>query len=80
MVFNEILIPQDPFTETNVTRKRSIVGDSHLSQKIFISYRHTFKTMKIQSLIFFGFFLINPPCIIKIKHTHAFVFGQKESK
>ena len=50
MVFNEILIPQDPFTETNVTRKRSVVGDSHLSQKkIFISYMHTFKTMKIQS-------------------------------
>ena len=26
MIFNEILIPQDSFTETNVTRKRSIVG------------------------------------------------------
>ena len=26
MVFNEILIPQDSFTETNVTRKKSIVG------------------------------------------------------
>ena len=25
MVFNEILIPQDPFTETNVTRKMSVV-------------------------------------------------------
>ena len=33
MVFNEILIPQDPFTETNVTRKRSVVGNPHLSQK-----------------------------------------------
>ena len=33
MVFNEILIPQDPFTETNVTRKRSVVGESHLSKK-----------------------------------------------
>ena len=29
MVFNEILIPQDPFTETNVTRKRSVVENSH---------------------------------------------------
>ena len=26
MAFNEILIPQDSFTETNVTRKRSVVG------------------------------------------------------
>ena len=33
MVFNEILIPQDLFTETNVTRKRSVVGNPHLSQK-----------------------------------------------
>ena len=38
MVFNEILIPQDPFTETNVTRKRSVVGNPHLSQKIFILF------------------------------------------
>ena len=36
MAFNEILIPQDFFTETNVTRKRSVVGNSQLSQKIFI--------------------------------------------
>ena len=49
MIFNGILIPQDSFTETNVTRKRSVVGDSHSSQKIFISYMHAFKTMKIQS-------------------------------
>ena len=33
MVFNEILIPQDSFTETNVTRKRSVVGDSHFIKK-----------------------------------------------
>ena len=41
MVFNEILIPQDSFTETNVTRKRSVVGNSHLSQKniYFIFYK-----------------------------------------
>ena len=32
MVFNEILIPQDSFTETNVTRKRSVIGNSHLSR------------------------------------------------
>ena len=37
MIFNEILIPQDSFTETNVTRKRSIVGNSQLhSQHHFI--------------------------------------------
>ena len=36
MVFNEILTPQDPFTETNVTRKRSVVGDSHSSQKKYL--------------------------------------------
>ena len=38
MVFNEILMPQDPFTETNVTRKRSVVGNPHLSQKVFILF------------------------------------------
>ena len=26
MIFNEILVPQESFTETNVTRKRSVVG------------------------------------------------------
>ena len=26
MIFNEILVPQDSFTETNVTRNRSVVG------------------------------------------------------
>ena len=37
MIFNEILIPQDSFTETNVTRKRSIVENSQLhSQNHFI--------------------------------------------
>ena len=37
MIFNEILIPQDSFTETNVTRKKSIVGNSQLhSQNHFI--------------------------------------------
>ena len=40
MIFNEILIPQDPFTETNVTRKRSVVGNPHLSQKILILFFH----------------------------------------
>ena len=41
MVFNEILTPQDPFTETNVTRKRSVVGDSHSSQtNIYIIYAY----------------------------------------
>ena len=37
MVFNEILIPQDSFTETNVTRKRSIVGiRDYISKTNFI--------------------------------------------
>ena len=56
MVFNEILIPQDPFTETNVTRKRSVVGDSYLSQKKYLYHMYTFKTTKIRPLILFGFF------------------------
>ena len=38
MVFNEILIPQDSFTKTNVTRKRSIVGNWHLSQIIIVDF------------------------------------------
>ena len=33
MIFNEILIPQDPFTKTNVTRKKSIVGSFQLFSK-----------------------------------------------
>ena len=33
MVFNEILTPQDFFTETNVTRKRSVVRNPHLFRK-----------------------------------------------
>ena len=33
MVFNEIIIPQDSFTETNVTRKKSVVGNPRLFQK-----------------------------------------------
>ena len=36
MVFNEILIPQDFFTETNVTRKRSVVGNSYLYSKVIL--------------------------------------------
>ena len=34
MVFNEILIPQDSFTETNVTRKRSVVENFGPSFKV----------------------------------------------
>ena len=33
MAFNETLTPQDSFTETNVTRKRSVVGNSHFYQE-----------------------------------------------
>ena len=37
MIFNEILIPQDSFTETNVTRKKSVVEKSVIAfQKRFI--------------------------------------------
>ena len=32
MIFNEILIPQDSFTKTNVTRKRFIVENSYQPQ------------------------------------------------
>ena len=38
MIFNEILIPQDSFTETNVTRKRSVVGNSYHLKKTLISF------------------------------------------
>ena len=36
MIFNEILIPQDSFTETNVTRKRSVVGIHDFIPKPFL--------------------------------------------
>ena len=64
MVFNEILIPQDPFTETNVTRKRSIVGNSYLSQKnIFYSftcylYKKNHKSKKNSFITYICMFLI----------------------
>ena len=41
MVFNEILIPQDPFTETNVTRKRSVVENLRLSKKQILIFVNT---------------------------------------
>ena len=41
MVFIEILIPQDPFTETNVTRKRSVVRiHIYLKNIYFIFHKH----------------------------------------
>ena len=40
MTFNEILTPQDSFTETNVTRKRSIVGNLQLHSKIIFLKFH----------------------------------------
>ena len=39
VVFNEILIPQDSLTETNVTRKRSVVGSSYLYSKIILKFQ-----------------------------------------
>ena len=39
MIFNEILIPQDSFTETNVTRKKSVVENPYSSQKMLILFR-----------------------------------------
>ena len=60
MIFNEILIPQDSFTETNVTRKRSVVGNLNhffkVTKKIFVSYMYAFKTTKVRPLTPFGFF------------------------
>ena len=51
MVFNEILIPQDSFTETNVTRKRSVVENSYRFPKSFYLKFHTFF---LYPFIFFG--------------------------
>ena len=42
MVFNEILIPQDSLTETNVTRKRSVIENSWLYSKIILFKNFTF--------------------------------------
>ena len=41
MVFNEILMPQDPFTKTNVTRKRSVVENLRLSKKQILIFVNT---------------------------------------
>ena len=51
MVFNEILIPQDPFTETNVTRKRSVVENLQLSPKIIFLF-------KFHILFFYAFIML----------------------
>ena len=50
MVFNEILTPQDSFTETNVTRKKSVVGNSYLYSKVIL--------FEISCLAFILFFCI----------------------
>ena len=42
MTFNEILIPQDSFTETNVTHKRSIVRNFQSFSKIQLFIFNTF--------------------------------------
>ena len=55
MIFNEILVPQDSFTETNVTRKRSVVGNSQLhSQNHFYSKFHIFAF-----ILFFVYFYMS---------------------
>ena len=51
MVFNEILIPQDPFMETNVTRKRSVVGNPRLSQKNIFLFFYMLFIKKNQMLL-----------------------------
>ena len=51
MIFNEILIPQDSFTETNVTRKRSVVGNLQLSPKIIFLF-------KFHILFFYAFIML----------------------
>ena len=53
MVFNEILIPQDSFMETNVTRKRSVVGNSHSSQTnlILLFHKTILKEIKLLLLL-----------------------------
>ena len=53
MIFNEILISQDFFTKTNVTRKRSVVGNPRLSQKnIFIFYMLFIKKSNVINIFY----------------------------
>ena len=70
MIFNETLIPQDSFTETNVTRKRSVVGNSYFIPKL-IYYKFTF-------FIYFSF--ENMTTIIVIGHAKKKLIYKKVLK
>ena len=59
MIFNEILIPQDSFTETNVTRKRFVVG------KFITILPRLFHSKALQLNTFF--MLENPRMSIKLE-------------
>ena len=61
MVLNEILIPQDSLTETNVTRKRSVVGNSRLH-----SQNHFIQNFIILLLFYFLFIFESTTTMIKL--------------
>ena len=54
MVFKDILIPQDPFTETNVTRKRFVIGNPHFILKgtLILFCKHYYFEKKLLSINF----------------------------
>ena len=73
MVFNKILIPQDSFTETNVTRKRSVVGNFYLSSKnTFVIFKTFFILTQFNgtNLIHYEILIFKSKHEYDIKHEH----------
>ena len=59
MVFKEILVPHDSLTETNVTRKSSVIRNPHLFQKInYYALKKHFFYSHINAIKTFSFFFL----------------------
>ena len=71
MVFNEILIPQDFFTKTNVTRKRSVVEDFYLSSKnTFVIFKTFFILTQFNGTNLIHYEIFKSKHEYDIKHEH----------
>ena len=88
MIFNEILIPQDYFTETNVIRKRSVVGNFQSFFKTqslyFFLRRHIFKRyIFLTKTIYYLISIFNFKHMMHNKHikditlTHIYMFKKQ---
>ena len=73
MIFNEILIPQDSFTETNVTRKRFVVENFiYLPKNTFVIFKTFFILTQFNgtNLIHYEILIFKSKHEYDIKHEH----------